>query len=161
LIFEFEQYTIDVDVEATKSAYRKIPLATESCSCQECENYIAATELLSNEIISFFTALGIDVKRPSEVFGSYVKSGFFSYGGYYHVAGKIILQKQELYTKVNERQYNQNPNMVIHLTPNFSVWFESECSLVPENFPTPHFQISIDARLPWALELTCPQKPSR
>ena len=152
LVFEFNQYTIDVNVEATKNAYSKLPIVSESCSCQGCENYMAAIEKLPNEIISFFTTLGVDIKRPSEVFRSFERNGFYSYCLSFTFVYNFVFEKAKLYTKVNERQYKQNPDMIIHLTPYFSVWFESECSLVPENFPTPHFQVSIDARLPWVLE---------
>ena len=151
MVFEFEQYTLDVDVQATRNAYEKIPLAKEWCPCQGCENYSAAVAHLPAEVIAFFSSFGVDAARPSEVFGSY-DEGVYQYGGFYHVAGRIVSQKEELYLPVSKKVSRMNPKMFIDLADDFSVWFESECALVPEGFPAPHFQINIDAKLPWLLE---------
>lgn len=151
MVFEFEQYTLDVDVQATRKAYEKIPLAKDWCTCHGCENYSAAVGHLPTEVVSFLSSFGVDVARPSEVFGTY-DEGVYQYGGFYHVAGKIVTQKEELYFQVSKKQYRMNPKMVIDLADDFSVWFESDCALVPEGFPDPHFQINIDAKLPWLLE---------
>ena len=153
MIFNFDKYKLDIDVEATKSAYVKLPLVTENCTCRDCENYFEATKQFPEQVHSFFSSLGVDIYRSSEVFGTYdEKTKLYNYGGFYHIAGKILEQKEEMYFKKSEKLWEQNPNMVMLIADNFSVWFSSECSLVPDGFPEPHIQMDISFNVPYVLE---------
>ncbi len=152
MIFEFEQYKIDVNVEATRKRYVTLPLVTENCTCQGCENYLAAIRELPPKVLAFFDSLGLDIKKPAEVYGDLKENGDYFYGGFYHIAGIILYQKKELYSKIKKNHYSINQDMKINLSENYSVWFENDCALVPKDFPTPYFQIEISAILPWVLE---------
>lgn len=153
MIFNFDKYILEVDVETTKKAYANLPLITENCNCQGCENYFFAIKSLPDRVAEFFVSFGIDIERSPEIFGFYhIDDLMYHYGGFYHIAGEIIDQKEDLYNQVNEKLWKQNSNMVINITNDFSVWFTNDCSLVPEGFPSPHFQLTISTKLPWLLE---------
>ncbi len=38
MIFTFDNYTIDVDVEKTRKIYQELPLITHGCNCDGCQN---------------------------------------------------------------------------------------------------------------------------
>ena len=149
----FEKYKLDVDIDATRNAYKKLPLVSEGCTYQGCENFNAAINTLPAEVPAFFDSLGVDISRAIEVFGSYYNDlKYYDYGGFYHIAGQIISQEEELYHQINKKCWIQNENMLIKISDDFHVWFHNDCSLVPEDFPEPYFQMDISAKLPWALD---------
>ncbi len=153
MIIHIGKYVLDVDVEATRQSYMALPLITESCGCELCENYFTATDKFPDVVIQLFESLGVDVRRAAEVFGICCEDKTeFSYGGFYHIVGKIVSQKESLYFQVSEKVWKQNPEMVVSVTDKFLIWFTEECSLVPDGFPEQRLQMEISFDIPWALE---------
>lgn len=145
-------YVLDVDVEATRQGYAGLPLITENCLCDSCENYLFAVDSFPEPVRQLFASLGVDVRRASEVFSSFCEDRQeFSYGGFYPIVGRILEQEETLYFQVNDRLWKQNPEMVVRVADKFSVWFTEDCSLVPDGFPQPHLQMEISFYLPWVL----------
>ena len=104
-------------------------------------------------VIQLFESLGVDVRRAAEVFGICCEDKTeFSYGGFYHIVGKIESQKESLYFQVSEKVWKQNPEMVVSVTDKFSIWFTEECSLVPDRFPEQRLQMEISFDIQWVLE---------
>ena len=147
-------YQLDVDAEATQRAYVRLPLVRERCTCQHCQNFAAAISLQDQSVLGFFASLGIDAARAAEAFGSYQEEeNAIDYIGYYHIVGRIAGQKEALYHTDDDEVRVLNQNMELRLTDSFSVLFTTDCSLVPEGFPEPYFQMEIHALLPWVLPL--------
>ncbi len=147
MIINIGGYTLDADVEATKRGYTALPLIIDDCACPDCENYFRAADALPDAVKRFFDLLGADVKRSPEVFGLcyYGDRQELYYGGFYHIAGRIVDQRETLYIQTGKKTWAQNPKMVVHITDKFAVWFTDDCSLVSAGFPEPHFQMEIAA----------------
>ncbi|MDE6642276.1 MAG: hypothetical protein K2K63_17335 [Acetatifactor sp.] len=125
--FQLGQFHLDIDVQKTRSFYRKSANVSESCSCPGCRNYENAAGILPDEIKCFFNSIGVDIKKPAEVYVNSAHSdGSLLYGGFYHLCG----------------------------TNGFYVSFQEDCSLVEADFPAPVLQMEIEATIPWVLQET-------
>ena len=141
MIFTFSKFILDVDVENTKRYYHTAPLISVNCSCNGCRNYEKAIDFLPQEVISFFSQFGIDMKKAvPEIYPIYAPDeNTVCYGGWYHICGKILKGK----------------HTEIAVSDNFSVTFDAQCDLLcgllDNNFPLPALQLDIDATIPWVL----------
>ncbi|MEL7570633.1 MAG: hypothetical protein AAGU14_08750 [Eubacteriaceae bacterium] len=156
MIIDLEKYILDVDIEATKQAYTKIQPVNEQCACDDCQNYAIAIKTVNLKITEFFDSFGINISRPAEVWGWYDKEkNIYDYGGFYHIVGNIIEQKEKLDIQFMKKLSHMNGNMVIQLTDKFHIWFTNDCALIPDDFPKPYFQMEISTELPWSLNRPC------
>jgi hypothetical protein len=71
--------------------------------------------------------------------------------GFYHIVGVIIEPKESSQNDNNEFSSSKIDSEII-LSERFEVGFTSDCSLVPEAFPKPHFQLNITVLLPWVMD---------
>lgn len=136
MIFEFSQWVVDIDVEKTREFYNNASFVSEVCPCSGCRNYEKAIDFLPDEVISFFSRLGIEMKKIREVYVNYANAdNTVYYGGFYHVCGKII----------------SGENKGFSVAKDFTVLFQSDCYLLEDNFPVPAIQIEILTNIPWVL----------
>ncbi len=148
--FEFNAIELDVDVERTRQYFADAPLLTDDCGCAGCRNYVQAAEQLPREVLDFFAALGLDVRKTPDVFVDEVyENGKLLYHGWYHLCGKFLRGKPESQNAV----YKGYPDQWFQVTEGFRVGFHEDCALLPKDFPQPALQMEIDLRLvPWVLE---------
>lgn len=151
-----EKYILDINVEGTRNYYyRSERYVSKGCDCDGCQNYELATEQFAVEVSKLFEKLGIDIKKPAEVYVNYSKNNILCYGGFYHICGEIIEGESPwVYTsktKETSAGYLLEENM-INIANNYKVAFQERCSLLNKNFPRPCIQMEILAYVPWMLK---------
>lgn len=71
--------------------------------------------------------------------------------GFYHIVGEIIEPKEDSHNDDTMISSSKIDSQII-LSERFQIGFTSDCSLVPEAFPKPHFQLNITILLPWVMD---------
>jgi hypothetical protein len=151
MIFEFGQYQIDIDVDRTKSFYENAPLVSEGCSCSGCRNYEKAIMTLPAKVIGFFSNLGVDMRKVSEVYVNCNNhDGSLFYGGFYHLCGTLLAGKSA-WVPNGPTISHWEEAQVFRVLNDFHVSFQRECSLLEDDFPRPALQLEISANIPWVL----------
>ena len=164
MILRFSDYTLDIDVDRTRAFYDSpaVLATSEQCSCPGCRNYDKAILTAPAEVLDFLRSLGIDPRKPAEVFdvmGMLDENGGVYYAGWYHICGTIIHEESRL-DPLPEAE-GQAPGSQAHWNNGhthkplpefpFEVSFEEECFVLHEKFPAPTLQMEIDTHLPWVL----------
>ena len=87
MIFEFENYTIDVYEEKMKTLAEK----KHRCGCPPCCAFREYVHTFSDDVKKLFNELGLDLEDPDEVydFGK-DENGETAYVGWWNIYGKII-----------------------------------------------------------------------
>ena len=156
MLFEFNQFCIDIDVASTKDFYEKAKFITDSCSCDGCMNFAHAVENLPEIIKEFFSKIGIDMKKICECYVNCTNTdGTLLYGGFYHVCG-TMQRGQSAWVKCSETTAYWNEKFTYLLSPNFQISFQNEIHLLEDNFPLPVLQLEILANIPWVLQKSNP-----
>lgn len=144
--FSFGEYTVEIDVLATREYYT-LQMPENDCECSGCENFRRFAEQCPEEIKRAFSELGIDnMKCVLEIIpydcdrADYEKNGGNLYGGFFPVVGKIINDEPIISEKSTRR-----------ITDSFEFYL-SDGGFKPEDFPEPTLQIEIYARIPWLIE---------
>ena len=136
------KWLIEADTDKTREFYSKdIPV----CNCLYCKNYVEACKNLRTSVSEVFTKLGINPAKPAHL--SELPTEEESkrlYLGHYHLVGRVL--EGELFTLTNFNEMNT------YEIENFTVGFSEDLEFVPEEFPTPVLQLSIDAKIPWVLK---------
>lgn len=159
MILRFSDYTLDIDVDRTRAFYDSpAALATsEQCPCPGCQNYDKAILTAPAEVLDFLGSLGIDPRKPAEVFdvmGIPDENGGVYYAGWYHICGTIVHEESRLDPlpgAVGQAHWNNSHTHKPLPEFPFEVSFEEECLALHENFPTPALQMEIDTHLPRVL----------
>ncbi|WP_315121991.1 hypothetical protein [uncultured Clostridium sp.] len=149
------EYILDINVEENQNYYRNERYVSEGCQCDGCQNYELAVERVSPEISKLFNQLGIDIKKPAEVYVNCSHNDILYYGGFYHMCGRIIKGESpwQIVSKTEEFMSSHlAEDKMKCISNNFRIAFQEECLLLDENFPTPCIQMEILAYLPWVLE---------
>lgn len=135
---ELQGYVLDLDIMKTKEYYKHAFL--NHCTCAGCKNYRQNIDELNQTIKTFFSDLGItDLNKSIEIIPYYTeKSGMIFYQAIYPICGKIIVEPK--------------PQKTIHIFDDFDLFISNQCILLDQNFPSPAFQITIEARLPWRID---------
>lgn len=142
--FNFEKWKIEADPEATREFYVNFPIITGICDCLYCKNYVEASEDLPDEVLDFFSSLGLNICKSAEIYDIDQKEdGIYSYGGFYHIAGNLLTDL-EFYSQPKPKLYT--------LTEHFKIGFTHLTTLVPDGFPRPVLQMEILAEIPWVLQ---------
>jgi hypothetical protein len=145
MLFSFGTYQIDLDIEKTNEFYVAARPLSEHCRCDGCSNYEKAVDFLSQTIINFFQSIGVDVKKPCEVYVNCTnKDGTLNYGGFYHLCGKIITDKSA-WAPSGCRD-------LISLEDNLNISFNDDCSLLEKDFPRPAILLDFYTYVPWVLD---------
>jgi len=154
--FQFGAYVLDIDVEQNRRFYKAARNLTVGCSCSHCRNFEKAADTLPGDIKGFFDSLGIDIKKPAEVYANVTNSdGTVSYGGFYHLCGKLLSGESAWITASNDGKATVSywdSSMSYAVSDNFCVSFQQDCSLLEKGFPTPVIQMEIEANIPWVLD---------
>ena len=149
MIFTFSEFTLDIDVEKTKIYYNAANLVSKDCTCSGCRNYEQVVDLLPDEVLSFFSRLGIEMKKIREAYVNCTNADdTVFYGGFYLVCGSIIGGENSL---VADSSNSNHWGKTHTITNDFKVSFHNDCSLLESNFPLPAIQLEISASMPWVL----------
>lgn len=155
MIVNLGEYMLDINVEETEKYYKTERYVSEGCKCDGCENFELAVEQVSNEVKKVFKQLGIDIKKPAEVYVNCSKDNILFYGGFYHLCGEIK-KGGALWRLISETEKFKgsylDDNKMFYIDEGFRIAFQEECSLLNENFPQQCFQMEVLAYLPWVLQ---------
>jgi hypothetical protein len=136
-------WKIEYNREATASAYAIMPQnGPESCGCGPCRNWAATREqLFSNEFRELLDQFGVRFDCEREVYHNCkLESGLHSYGGWYHLVGRVLYGERECSQRVAFGA--------------FSVFFHSSPVELPEAFADqPVVQLDFDVEVPWLSEV--------
>ena len=140
--FQYVPYIMDVDVMRTKAYYEKNAemIAMDACDCAGCENYRNYVEQHGVLLKRVLEPLGItDLKAVAESSAFYTEEdGEVIYDIWYHVCGTLVS---------GTTQEGAYP-----ISDTLELWVNSQCDLLPEDFPQPAIQINIMGKIPWLLE---------
>lgn len=143
MIFEFEKYMIDIDVEKTRDFYSRADKITDGCDCSGCRNYEkwATTSFSCTETRHILKQMGVQMEKPVEVYVNYQnEDGSVFYGGFYHLCGRI-LQGCEVWNEISEKHKTLNEMVFVELCDGYRVAFTEEIDLLEKNIPAPLIQI--------------------
>ena len=151
MVFSFSKFTLDIDVEKNKAYYETANFISEDCSCSGCRNYEKAIDLLPKEVISFFSQMGIEMKKIREVYVNCTNADdTVRYGGFYHVCGYIV-DGESAWVPINSNTKRWESEKAYAITDDFKVSCQDDCALLDDNFPLPAIQLEISANMPWVL----------
>lgn len=143
-------WKIEFDREQTQTIYKTLHTPTQGCTCIMCENYEKAVSYFSEVVLTFFEKLGIDPKKPAEVYKLKSDGETVLYGGFYHIAGKII-KGADIWQPVTKTQKRCQAAQEYAIAVNYAVGFTKEISLLPKDFAVPALQMEIQFKVPWVL----------
>ena len=156
MIFRFGDYTLDIDVERTRAFYAREDVKTtgEQCVCQGCQNYDKAILAASDTVADFLRSLGIDPRKPAEVFdvmgGQLDENGQVLYNGFYHICA-TRLEGEDAWVHTSANSMHLDEDRMYAVGDSFKVSFEEQVLLLHKEFPAPVLQMEIDTHLPWVL----------
>ena len=137
-------YRLAVGASTTRAFYDAHPLPWVTCGCSGCRNFVKAIKTLPPAVTEFFASLGLDPEKPAETMYYTGTADSISGGGWYHLCGESLddapWQAGSLFGEA------------VDITPDFSISFQKECWLLPEDFPRPCIQMEVEFLLPWLLE---------
>ena len=157
MIFRFSDYVLDIDIDRTREFYARD--GRWQCDCQDCRNYDKAILAAPDVVLDFLRSLGIDPRKPAEVFnvtGVQEEDGTIWYNGWFHVCGTLVECPETVIETLHEngsRSLSYRWNLAYRPDPDypFELLPVREIDLLPEDFPAPAVELEIDARLPWVL----------
>lgn len=93
MMLDFENFSVEIDAEATRQAYEGVHRVGEGCDCAGCRNFaLAIGDGLGEGGRRFFASVGID--DPAQAIGLSVyftqKDGTLCYGAWYHLFGSRL-----------------------------------------------------------------------
>ena len=155
MIFRFGNYTLDVDVDRTRAFYSRddVKTTSEQCICAGCQNFDKAILKTPAAVTDFLESLGIDPRKPAEVFdvmGGLDENGQVLYNGFYHICA-TRLEGEDAWVRTSESSMHLDGDRMYAVDDSFKVSFEERVLLLHKDFPTPVLQLEIVARLPWVL----------
>ena len=151
MVFNFQKYKLDIDVEATKKYYETAKFISEDCSCDGCRNYEKAIDFLPGEVLSFFAQLGIEMKKAREIYIYCANADdTLFYGGWYYLCATMI-HGESAWVGTSQSQAYCDDTKTIPITDDYKVSFQENCDLLDNNFPLPAIQLEIMADIPWVL----------
>ena len=92
MTLDFENFSVEIDAEATRRAYESLPRTGEKCGCVGCRNFtLAMGDALGEGGRRLFASAGVE--DPAKATESCVDlphgDGTFLYGAWYHLCGRI------------------------------------------------------------------------
>ena len=92
MTLNFDNYDVDIDVEATRRAHSRLPRTSEKCGCAGCRNFtLAIGDVLGEGGRRLFASVGVE--DPAKATESCVDlpygDGTFLYGAWYHLFGRV------------------------------------------------------------------------
>ena len=156
MIFNLNGFIIGVDVDRTRRFYSKLDEITSSCSCDNCRNYLLATEDFPREVLEFFNKLGVDVRKAPEVYKIFgcPEENCVYYNGFYHICGELIKdrRKENIHDFTDEGATILTDDDYYSISDDYSVHFVDDIDLPEEELSLPAFQMEITfSKVPWKL----------
>ena len=156
MIIQLADYILDVDVERTRTYYERpdVPTTSEGCTCWGCRNFDKAIVTAPATVTDFLHSLGIDPRKPVEVFsvkGEREPDGTVWYNGWYHVCGKVIEWPKFKQTE-NHLSYSWKDGYRPDPSFHFDIIAVPTIDLAREQMPTPIIQLDFDTYLPYVLQ---------
>lgn len=153
----FGNYKVNIDVEKTRLFYDREDTITMGCKCDGCCNYEKAVDYFPDEVKSFFSEIGVDLKKAAEIIAYVAEDDgkMIYYGGFYHVCG-IMESNTDVWLSVNHGEDHQlfslDDDNMYSITENYKIGFTNKCALIEDNFPLPVLQMEISFHCPWVLD---------
>ncbi|MBQ7380247.1 MAG: hypothetical protein IJW70_11295 [Clostridia bacterium] len=156
MLFHLADFIIDVDVERTRAFYERsdVPTTSEGCTCSGCQNFDKAILTVPNTVTDFLHSLGIDPRKPVEVFdvtGEREADGTIWYNGWYHVCGEVVrwpnFERTENRISISAKDCYQ-PDRAFR----FEVIAVPMTDLAHKQMPTPIIELDFDTHLPYVLQ---------
>ena len=156
-IVNIGRWTLEVDREATESAFAKIPGGSpEGCECDYCKNLVVAREhAYPPEARELFAMLGIDYSKEAETWEwNRVDSNLHSYGGFFHFVGNLKSGAEGVQYDGNVGTYHLE-----RVGDYFEYGFRRDAALVEEPFnDQPIVQLEFTTLVPWMIDAPDPEK---
>jgi len=143
-------WLIEIDKDSTKAVYLERPLYI-GCKCNICRNFSAAIPDIPDAVRLFFSEMGIDPAKPSEIYENGFKNGHVQYGGFYHIVGNYI-SGDDIWQPVADEHEQQKETECFKIADGFEIGFTRQLALIPKDFPRPVLQMEIHFSLPWVLD---------
>ena len=135
-VVQIGRWTVDVDVEATRAAYRQRTQGSpEECGCLECRNFAAARrQAYPAAVREALATLGVEPIREAEIFHlGPLDSGWHLYGGWFHVVGHLVEGADaKVPLDVQTGTFDLEP-----MDEHFRFGITTDTVLVPRSFPSP------------------------
>lgn len=149
----FGRWTLDIDADATRTAYSKVDVGSpESCGCSPCLNFAAQRDsTFPVGIRSFMAAAGIPVDREAEIYHiGQLDSGLHSYGGWFHFVGNLSAGK-DAFVPIDER----TGSFDLHdFGSGAFAGISNNIALVNSAFGSRHvLQLEFTVEIPWAIDV--------
>lgn len=143
MLLEKGAYVVDVDVQATKEAYARLPLP--DCNHNEWRNYVYATEHAEPEVKAFMSSLGVDIRKPAAM-NAYAAAdqAMVQYGGSFRLVGKV-----QQGVSAGQLLYDDEQTILVG---NSAVSFAQDAEALKEGFEGPVALMEIFMQLPWVLK---------
>jgi len=108
---------------------------------------------MEQEAKNFFYNIGVDIKKPTEIWLNTINAdGSAWYGGWYHVCGKILVGERA-HVEIAPNTFNIDESKVFKVTEKLHIHFNEKCDLLSDSFPRPVIQLEIyRADIPWVME---------
>ena len=149
MLIQIGNNTVDVNAEKTREYYKNTKRITENCSCRNCQNFEAAAGFLPQDVIRFFSELGVDLKKICECYEIYTKSDGWVYcGGFCHVCGRL-LEGDDAFFRIDGLLDPGHSRLEDRV---YRVSFRDHADLLEEGFPLPAIQIEFEMEIPRVLE---------
>ncbi len=99
MIYTFDTWQIQIDVEAMRSASSKPPYL---CDCTACRTFAAYARTLPGAVKHPLLALGLHPERPDEVFDAGVdEDGRHQYAGWWNLCGHVIKEGEAPWSPID------------------------------------------------------------
>lgn len=96
----FGHFRLNINTEKNRAIYKNLKRLSQAYGCSGCRNFEKAADSMPDEVKRFFDSIGIDMKKPTEVYANAVNSdGLLIYGGFYHLCG-TLLTGESAWTKI-------------------------------------------------------------
>ena len=151
MVFDFEKYVIDIDIEKTAAYYRAEHRIT--CDCLGCRNFDWVATELPSEVLAFFEKLGVDPAKPEILSIDYAPSKeTIAYSGCYYLCATLI-RGEDPWKQVETGVFRLDESSVLPIGRDYSVWFsEPRYGIIDPNFPKPVLELRFSCILPWQME---------
>ena len=96
----FGNTIIETNTAKNADYYKNIPIISDECSCDKCQNFVNGVGRLAPEISDFFAEIGIDIKKPVFLSALYSEDNSHSicYWAFYDLCGSIIENCNDQYS---------------------------------------------------------------
>ena len=148
MILNLGNYRIEVFKEQMQEYYREEQTIFDSDTNDNTKNFDMAISGIDRNVQIFFQEIGVDIRKPIEMYVSYEDGPLLVYEGYYHICGNI-LEGSSPWVKEEGQSFPLLDESYMYTIGNsFKCGFSEECTLLYEGFPTPAIQMEVIITLP-------------